>query len=200
MPILDFNQDVYADWLLTNSNSLNNQKFWGRAQQTIGIGMGIAGAILIGSGVGAGFGVGLLGTGFGLTMNGGNLINQAVATQKDHSMFPDSIGGLSSASDINACSNTNGFWFYDYTIKSEFARVIDNYFDMYGYKVNSLEVPNLHTRINWNFLKIIDPNIEGANIPDIDMNKFKQQLQIGITFWHNASTFRDYSQSNGNVT
>lgn len=92
------------------------------------------------------------------------------------------------------------FFFYHCSIKREFAEMIDNYFDMFGYKVNTMEVPNLYTRINWNYLRIIDVNIEGANVPEKDMLKYKHQLQQGITFWHNPATFRDYSQSNGNVT
>lgn len=67
---------------------------------------------------------------------------------------------------------------------------------MFGYKVNSTEVPSLHTRTNWNFLKVIEPNVESTKIPDNDLNEYKQMLQNGITFWHNYSTFRDYSQTN----
>lgn len=67
---------------------------------------------------------------------------------------------------------------------------------MFGYKVNSSEVPALHTRSNWNFLKVIEPNVESNVIPENDLNEYKRMLQNGITFWHNYSTFRDYSQTN----
>lgn len=201
MPILNFNQDNYANWLLTNSNSLNAQKIGATATTGLGILSLLASLGLIISGVGTPLAIGgLMLGGIGTSAGGIVALNSAVQSEKDHSMIPDSVSGLASGSDINAVSGTNGFWFYDYSIKREFAEIIDNYFDMFGYKVNKLEVPQLHTRINWNFLKVLNPNIEGANVPEKDMNKFKNQLQQGITFWHNPNTFRDYSQSNGNVT
>lgn len=124
------------------------------------------------------------------------MVQDALNQDYEHSLIPNSINMLSNSADINCASNTNGFWFYDYSIKREFAEKIDNYFDMYGYKVNSSEVPEIYTRENWNYLKVLDPNIEGEYIPDKDMNIFKKMLQNGVTFWHNPLTFRDYSQTN----
>ena len=84
-------------------------------------------------------------------------------------------------------------------LEKEFAKIIDDYFDMFGYKVNKMEIPNLHTRVNWNYLKLISPNVESEDVPEKDMNTYKQMLTNGITFWHNPNTFRDYSQNNSNV-
>jgi NDP-sugar pyrophosphorylase family protein len=67
---------------------------------------------------------------------------------------------------------------------------------MFGYKVNSLEVPNLTTRRNWNYLKLLEPNVESSDVPEADMNEYKGMLTKGITFWHDINTFRDYSQAN----
>ena len=66
---------------------------------------------------------------------------------------------------------------------------------MFGYKVNSLKVPELHTRRNWNYIKTIDINIIG-DIPQADLQEIKSLFNNGITLWHNPSTFLDYSQSN----
>lgn len=208
-PILNWNRDNYADWLLTNSASLNTQKTYGAVSLGIGgltffgatmgilyqamamtAGLASGGALLPLTGMALG---GLIGT-----FNGAQQIETAMSVDNDHSKIPDSASGLASGGDINVCSDRAGFFFYKYSIKREFAEMIDHYFDMYGYKVNSLEVPNLTSRINWNYLKVIDPNIEGDIIPDKDINKFKQMLQNGVTFWHNINTFRDYSQNNGN--
>lgn len=128
------------------------------------------------------------------------MIDNAIATDYEHKLLPDSAVGLASGGDINFAKGMNTFYFYHYSIKKEFAEMIDNYFEMYGYKVNSLEVPSLHTRTYWNYLKVLDPNIEGANIPETDINKFKRQLQAGITFWHDSTHFRDYSQTNSVVS
>lgn len=123
-------------------------------------------------------------------------IQNAIDKDYEHSLIPNSSQGLASGGDINVVSRKAGFYFYKYSIKEEYAKIIDSYFDMYGYKVNNMEIPNLHTRENWNYLKVLDPNIEGEYIPDKDMNIFKKMLQNGVTFWHNPLTFRDYSQTN----
>ena len=184
-PILNWNKDNYADWLLVNSTSLNNQKLMGNAQYVGGATIAIAG-------------VGMAIGGISTMFAGNQQIYQAISTDIDHSKTPDSASGLGNGADVNTALGKNGFYLYRYSIKREFAEMIDHYFDMYGYKVNSLEVPNLSTRVNWNYLKVLDPNIEGNNIPEKDINKYKEMLQNGITFWHNINTFRDYSQNNGN--
>lgn len=133
-------------------------------------------------------------------LGGAFQITGAMSLNSDKQLVPNSFSSLTSGAEINSASETNGFWFYDYTIKYEYAEIIDKYFDMYGYKVNNLEVPNLHTRTYWNFLKILDANIEGANVPEKDMKKYCEQLKNGITFWHDSSHFRDYSQTNSVIT
>jgi len=200
-PLLNFNRDIYADWLLTNSTSLNSQKEHG---STLAL-AGTIGAVI--SAVGAGIATGgamiapMLGAVGSLVSvaSGIKTIIDANNTDYEHSLIPNSLNSLTNSAEINTASECNGFWFYDYSIKREFAEVIDNFFSMYGYKVNTMEVPNLHTRTNWNYLKILDPNVESDNVPEKDMLLYKKMLTNGITFWHDPSTFRDYSQSNTNI-
>lgn len=89
----------------------------------------------------------------------------------------------------------NGFSFYKMSIKQEYAKIIDDFFSMYGYKVNEVKIPNVTGRTNWNYVKTIDANILG-DIPQEDMQKLKDIFNSGVTFWHNPNTFLDYSQSN----
>ena len=85
--------------------------------------------------------------------------------------------------------------FTRYTIKAQFARKIDKYFDMYGYLTNERKVPNLNNRPNWNYVKTIGANIVG-NIPQYDLQAIKTMFDNGVTLWHHSSTFLDYSQNN----
>lgn len=94
-----------------------------------------------------------------------------------------------------AFSSRINFTVYRKSIKEEYARVIDDYFTMFGYKVNSLKIPEIHSRKNWNYIKTIDCNFSG-DIPGDDLIKLRQMFDNGITLWHNPSTFLDYSQSN----
>ena len=81
------------------------------------------------------------------------------------------------------------------SIKSEYAVIIDEYFSMYGYKVNLVTIPNVTGRANWNYVKTIGANIQG-DIPENDLNEIKELFNNGITLWHNPETYLDYSQSN----
>ena len=110
-------------------------------------------------------------------------------------MTPNTAKGNVNAGDINACSNTNTFYFYKMSIKEEYAKIIDNFFSMYGYKVNDVKVPNITGRRNWNYVKTINCNIFG-DIPQTDIQELKNIFDSGITFWHNSNTFCDYSQNN----
>lgn len=93
----------------------------------------------------------------------------------------------------------NTFHFYKMSIKQEYAKIIDDYFSMYGYKVNEIKVPNLNTRTNWNYIKTQNINLVG-NMPQKDADELKEIFNTGVTLWHNPSTFLDYSQSNTIVT
>lgn len=110
------------------------------------------------------------------------------------SLLPNIQGGQA-VGDITWAANRNTFTFRQMRAKTEYLKVIDDFFSMYGYKVNSVKVPNITGRTNWNYVKTINANILG-NIPQEDIQELKNILDNGVTFWHNPSTFLDYSQSN----
>ena len=85
------------------------------------------------------------------------------------------------------------------TIRPEYAKIIDNFFSMYGYKVMSLEVPNIHTRKKWNYLKAIEMNITGNKnkIPQEYLEEIRTMFLNGVTLWHDYETMYDYSNDNG---
>lgn len=119
--------------------------------------------------------------------------NQLAQVEKQQ-MLPDngSMGGS------NATLFGYGMFkniFNRYTIKAQFAKRIDKFFSMYGYLTNEVKLPNLNNRSNWNYVKTIGANIV-ASIPQEDLQALKNLFDNGITLWHNASTFLDYSQSN----
>lgn len=178
---MSWSKDEYINWLTQNSVNIGI----GTASNLLSIGTGI-GAIATGGGA-------ILGT--GSVVSGAFGIANQMAEIYQHSLIPDSAKGNINGGDINTCSKTNTFYFYQLSIKQEFAKIIDDYFTMFGYKVNSLKVPNINTRPNWNYVKTIDCNIIG-DIPQEDMQTIKTIFDTGVTIWHNPSTFLDYSQNN----
>jgi len=81
------------------------------------------------------------------------------------------------------------------SIKAQYAKRIDDYFTMFGYKVNALKVPETHSRAQWNYIQTIDVNIDGA-IACEDMGKLKTIYNNGVTVWHNPINFLNYSLLN----
>lgn len=113
----------------------------------------------------------------------------------EHSLIPNSAKGNTNGGDINSSSNCNTFYFYQFSIKQEFAKIIDDFFSMYGYKVNQVKLPNINGRTNWNYVKTLNANILG-DIPQNDLQELKNIFDNGVTLWHNPNTFLDYSQNN----
>lgn len=81
------------------------------------------------------------------------------------------------------------------SIRSEIARSIDDFFDMYGYRVDRVKVPNYNGRPHWNYVKTRNCTITGS-VPAPDMQKICAITNNGITFWRNGSEVGNYSLSN----
>ena len=179
-PTLSWSADEFTNWLTQNA---------------VNIGLGVASNLLtIIGGIASGNPV----IGVAGITSGGMGIANTMGQVYEHSLTPNSARGNTNAGDINTCTNTNTFYFYKMSIKQEYARIIDNFFSLYGYKVNDLKVPNVNGRTNWNYVKTIDCNITGE-IPQEDLQELKNMFDNGVTFWHNPATFLDYSQNNAIV-
>ena len=113
------------------------------------------------------------------------------------SVTPDQVSGESTG-DLNFSIGRCGFTFYQMSIRREVAEVLDEFFSMFGYKVNATKTPNITGRLNWNYVKLHDANIIG-NIPQADLQAIKNMFEKGVTIWHNPNTFMDYTQNNNIV-
>lgn len=173
-PTISWNSDSYTNWLTQNAVNIPNE----------------IGHIALTTGVNAAYG-NTLGAASSLLSGVGN----TVASVYRASLMPNQVKGNTNVGDLNFTAHANKFTYYDLSIKPEYARIIDDYFDMFGYKVNRVKVPNVTGRTNWNFVKTIGCYID-ADIPQGDLQEIKDMFDRGVTFWHNPSTFADYSQSN----
>lgn len=112
----------------------------------------------------------------------------------ERSKMPLTAHGGSNQGDV-VYSDRLSYTVYRKSIKEEYARVIDNYFSMFGYKVNSVKVPNITGRRNYNYVKTVGCNFTG-NVPQEDIEKIRNLFNNGITFWHNEENFLNYSANN----
>ncbi len=186
-PIGAFNSDVYTNWLTQNGVNIGGLKL--NAEQ--------AGYALGGIQTAIGLAELASGNAYGVTQVATGLggIFSTMQESYRHSLTPDVVEGNLNSGDVNFTFGLNNLEFKRMSIKNEYARIIDRYFSLFGYKVNDLKLPNITGRRNWNYVKTIGCNILG-DIPQDDLQKIKNMFDKGVTLWHNPSTFLDYSQNN----
>lgn len=221
LPTCSWSTDYYVSWINQQGANMANQRTW--AQQRYQKAVTDASSNIIGNVVGGIASLGSAVTGSkGLQSGGsatssysgliGNLAGSAgdlamanvdyqqaifgtLQQEYEAELVPNEAKGNVNSGDVNFSAGRSVFTAYDMCIKPEYARVIDDYFDMYGYKINRVKIPNRSSRKNWNYVKTIGCNITG-NLPQDDITALQELFNGGITIWHNPSTMYDYSQSN----
>jgi len=124
--------------------------------------------------------------GFDLVQGAGNMVLEIQgmeARQADIANVPPSIGKMGSNTAYNAGNNYGCFYFIKKQIKPEYIRKLTDFFNAFGYKVNEIKMPNLHTRRYWNYVQTKGINIQ-ADMNFADLHEIKQIFDNGITLWH----------------
>lgn len=173
-PICSWNTDVYTNWLTQNGVNLSLQT----VGSVIAIGAGIA---LTATGVGAEAGVPTVMAGIGSIAGGVSSAANTMASVYEHSLTPPQAMGNSNAGDVCYSANKMDIPYYKMTIRNEYAKILDNYLSMFGYKVNTIKVPNVTGRRNWNYVRTIGANIE-AEIPQEDLQSIKICLILVLLY------------------
>lgn len=87
------------------------------------------------------------------------------------------------------------FWFYEKVQNPQNMKIIDDYFTMYGYTINTVGKPNMNARPHYTYVKTEGCNIK-ANIPVDSAHAIEQIFDNGIRFWKNLSEMGNYSLDN----
>lgn len=177
-PICNWATDVYTNWLTQNSVNIGLSMVSGGMQVLGGAGMMLTGAGAI--------------AGASSMASGGLSIAQTLAQIHQQSMIPPQAEGNINSGDVLTAMKNNTFTFYKMSIKGEYAQIIDNYFDMYGYKINRVKIPNKNHRQFYWYTKTIDINIDGNTMPIMDLQKIKDVYNNGVTFWKSAELIQEY--------
>ena len=202
-PVLPWIRDYYQNWLAQN-----------KAAQALSVASGVLSGAAFGAGAGVATSAGAVGgtalavqgTAFtipsaagalvaggvagpvlaGAAIIGGIAVGKTLAKMYAAQVVPDTLNGSANAADVNSADKKNGFYTQCMAIRSEYARIIDDYFSMYGYGVHRLKDIELHNRSNWDYVKTIGANIEG-NCPAPVLNIIKGIFNSGVTLWHNGN-------------
>lgn len=167
-----WSKDTYANWLAQNqvSNAIKGITMIGKT--AIGAATGNAGMVLSG----AVDMVDMIGQ------------NQAIKAQ------PDSGRGNPLSGSLAMSMGREGFEIYHYVPNPQAAERIDDFFNMFGYAIGKVKVPNTDTRAAWNYVKCQNVVIAGS-VPVEGMREIKAAFNRGIRLWH-IDNVGDYSANN----
>lgn len=179
-PTCAWSSDAFTNWLTQNSVNM---------AVSLGLTAGaIAGTIATG---GATAPV-LAGAVMSVAGNIGNTIGQFYQA----SLLPNINGGQANGDVIWAC-NRNVFSFRQMRVKTEYLKIIDDYFTRFGYAIKSLALPNITGRRYWNYVEIgASEEIGYGEVPSKFMETINNACRRGVTIWHNHANVGNYSLNN----
>lgn len=185
-PSCAWDSDTYKLWLAQNQNQHALAEKSATIQAAGGALGGIA-SLLTGN---------LVGAGVGLTtaLSGASQIASQMAQKADMATQPPQARGNFSSS-VNLSMLLQTFTLIRKRITEEHARTVDNYFTMYGYKLNRVQQPNIAARPAFTYIKTIGCHIK-SNMCTDDALRIESIFDKGITFWKNGDRIGDYSIDN----
>lgn len=154
--------------------------------------------------------------GLGAISNVGNIAVGSVMSTNPYAMIATgAIGQVASllsqgykasiAADISRGTLNNGggnvsnrkqqFYYGRCSITAQYARMIDDFFTMYGYAIKRCRRPNISARPHWTYIKTVGCNLTGS-VPCDDLKKIISIYDNGVTFWRVGSEIGDYSLDN----
>ena len=178
--------DTFKTYLAQNQTNIGLSSALSVAQ-IVGGAFSIAGT----KGVGAAVGLGMISS--GLTSIAGQ-----VADINDKSKRPPTSHGNVTGTALYIAGEKT-FRAYVMRPRTEYLKIIDDYFDKFGYAIKAFGKPNFNARPHWTYIKTSDVVVKAAGGyagSASDRKKIAQILDRGITFWNDPTKVGDYSLDN----
>lgn len=195
-PTCAWEADQYKLWLAqTHESRVTNTatsliKGLGGAVMAVGAGaLGVASGGTLSAPAAGIMATGLMSAYSGLT----ELWNQE-AQKMDKEVQPPQARGAHSGT-MNIASGHHTFTVQQKSADACHLAMLDDFFDLYGYKTLRVKKPNISSRPFWNYVKCISSNVSG-NIPHQDLSRINAIFDRGITFWKSTANIGDYSLNN----
>jgi hypothetical protein len=185
-PSCAWNGDMYKLWLAQNQNTQAVNAGATALTITSGIAAVVGGVVLKNPTMAIG----------GATAVGGGFMQafSMMAADQDKSIQPNQSLGTHSVS-VNVANNKQTFSFYKKTVTEERAKILDDFFTRYGYKIMRVQEPNLKARPHFTYIKTIGAHVIGEFCNE-DRLKLESIFDTGVTLWRNASEVCDFSVDN----
>lgn len=115
---------------------------------------------------------------------------------RNEALKPNIEGG-GNTGDVLFSSNRNGIFFYCMRSKDEYIKIVDKYFDRFGYKIQQTKTPNVTGRTYWNYIKIGgNDRFASGNIQTKFLDTINEIAQKGTTIWHNHANIGNFDLNN----
>lgn len=192
-PICSYPVDMYTNWLTQNSINIAGTQI---TADDVAMGRGLASMI------------GAAATGNVAGFTGATIDTfSSIAQTQQHLKMPSVARGNLNGGDVIAAGGDLKYWFYKKSIKQEAAKIIDDFFDKYGYKVNRLKMPNFATsstrRPHWNYTQIASGeqigyinNKDNIDVPPQAMAEINAIFERGTTLWYHHNEIGNWSLDN----
>lgn len=178
--------DQYKAWVAQMTSGGGWVSIAGKVAKTIGAAVG-AGSVA-GGPVGAGIAAG--GAIAGLAGEALSLIEEKIK----YDAMPDAVQGTANSSILMGI-NAKKFVIYHRHITGEYARIIDDYFTAFGYRVNVVKTPSMANRPKFTYVQTYKCGVNGS-LPASAARKIESIFDHGCRFWRNLSEIGDLTLNN----
>lgn len=110
-------------------------------------------------------------------------VANTVATLLDKELVPEQARGKVQSESVNTGMGLNRIDFYFVRPKLNMCKRIDSYWNVFGYPVNEVTIPNINTRSSWNYLQTIDCGFTAQAELTI-LSRYRKIFDDGVFLWH----------------
>lgn len=164
--------DTYKAWLAQNGSQM--------AVHNLGTAFGALGSLLSGN--------------IGGAISGGFSIAESVAKVNATQTLPPQAYGSSGSSSLLAFAEKD-FHFCRMGISYEYAKIIDNYFTMFGYAQKKVMLLKTGLRKSYNYIETKECTFDNNGAPQEALRKICDIFNHGVTIWH-GNWLGDYTRDN----
>lgn len=179
-PKCAFSGDAYKAWLAQNSVPM-------MIDTVMNIATGAVMGAVMGAGGGAAIGA-VIGAGLGAVESGASVIASDVKAHK----ASDATRGSINNGNVMHSQGVNVFNVAMKHIPNQYAKIIDDYFSLYGYTVNELKMPSRSNRKHWTYVKTKSCNFGRRELPSDELAQIKSIYDRGVRFWNDGDKIGDY--------
>lgn len=113
----------------------------------------------------------------------------------DVALMPNNSQGSRNSEMLNVLDGYNGIFMWVERLPYSKLKVIDDYFEKFGYNISMFKPITFHNRSQWEYYETSNISING-NVPDEEIEVIKGMFNNGFRVWYNPNNFLNYNVTN----